>query len=196
MKALKSPSLSPAWQARLDDVRQRARAFWLQRTLRERRLLTVAAVLIGIWLLWAVAVRPALDTVAESRKALPALRADAAKVQALIIEAQALQRGRAAVQDAESVQPALEASLQRAGLPQARVERLADDAKDSAARWAVHVEEVSATRLVDWVGSLAFLLQLETRLVDLSRAQVDGRERAGLLSGKVELALPEQGGGR
>jgi len=196
MKALKSPSLSPAWQARLDDVRQRARAFWLQRTLRERRLLTVAAVLIGIWLLWAVAVRPALDTVAESRKALPALRADAAKVQALIIEAQALQRGRAAVQDAESVQPALEASLQRAGLPQARVERLADDAKDSAARWAVHVEEVSATRLVDWVGSLAFLLQLETRQVDLSRAQVDGRERAGLLSGRVELALPEQGGGR
>ncbi len=196
MKALKSPSLSPAWQARLDDVRQRARAFWLQRTLRERRLLTVAAVLIGIWLLWAVAVRPALDTVAQSRQALPALRADAAKVQALIIEAQALQRGRAAVQDAESVQAALEASLQRAGLPQARVERLADDAKDSAARWAVHVEEVSATRLVDWVGSLAFLLQLETRLVDLSRAQVDGRERAGLLSGKVELALPEQGGGR
>ena len=194
MKAWKSPTLSPAWQARLDDGRQRARAFWLQRTLRERRLLTVAAVLAGIWLLWAIAVRPALNTVEASRKELPALRADAAQVQALIIEAQALQRGRATVQDAESVQAALGASLQRAGLPQASVERLAEGGAGTAARWVVRVEQVSATRVVDWLASLAFLLQLETRQVDLARSQVDGRDRAGLLSGTVELALPAREG--
>lgn len=194
MKAWKSPVLPPAWQARLDDARQRARAFWLQRTLRERRLLTVAAVLLGIWLLWAIAVRPALSTVEDSRKTLPALRADAAQVQALIIEAQALQRGRAMVQDAEAVQAALGASLQRAGLSQASVERLSENAAGLAARWVVRIEEASATRVVDWLASLAFLLQLETRQVDLARSQVDGRERAGLLSGTVELALPAKEG--
>ncbi len=193
MKTWKPPSLSPAWQARLDDLRQRVRAFWLQRTLRERRLLTVAGALLGIWLLWAIAVRPALDTVAESRQTLPALRADAARVQALIIEAQALQRGRATVQDAESVQEALASSLQRAGLQQAVLERLSEAGQDTAARWEVRFEEVSASRVVDWLASLAYLLQLETRQVDLARSQVDGRERAGLLTGTVELALPEKG---
>ncbi|MCB5364383.1 type II secretion system protein M [Pusillimonas sp. CC-YST705] len=194
MSSWKTPALSPALQARLDDTRQRARAFWLQRTLRERRLLTVAAVLVGIWLLWAVAVQPALRTVEDSRKSLPALRADAAQVQALIIEAQALQRGRAVVQDADAVQAALEASLQRAGLAQASVTRLSETGADTAALWSIQLEQASATRVVDWLASLAFLLQLETRKVDLARYQVDGRDRAGLLSGTVELALPAQEG--
>lgn len=191
MRTWKSPTLSPAWQARLDDTRQRARAFWLQRSLRERRLLVIAAVLFGIWLLWALGVRPALNTLADSRKALPALRADAAQVQALIIEAQVLQRGRAMVQDTESVQAALSASLQRAGLQQAEIERLPDEgAADVSARWQVRLEQASASRVVDWLASLAYLLQLETRQVDLARSQIDGRDRAGMLSGTVELALP------
>lgn len=193
MKTLKKPALPEAWQLRLDDARQRARGFWLQRTLRERRLLTVAAVLLGVWLAWAVLIRPALDDVAQSGQALPGLRANVAQVQAVIIEAQALQRGRATVQDADSVQAALEASLQRAGLPQARLERLSDTAAGTAASWAVQVDQVSATRVVDWMASLAFLLQLETRQVDLARAVVDGRERAGLLTGRIVLALPAKG---
>jgi general secretion pathway protein M len=194
MKALKAPALPAVWQARLESARQRARAFWLQRTPRERRLLTAAGALVCVWLLWAAALRPALNAVDEGRTKLPALRANLAQVQALIIEAQVLQRGRAQVQDVESVQTALAASLQRAGLNQASVERQAETGAGVAARWAVSFDQAPASRVVEWLSSLAFLLQLETRQVDLARSQVDGRDRAGLLTGRVDLVMPAKEG--
>src|SRR3546814_12014539 len=62
-------------------------------------------------LVWLLGLKPALNTIEQSREQLPRLHADAAQVDALILEAQALQRGQTGKIDATDI---LQAQIGRA----------------------------------------------------------------------------------
>src|SRR5690606_23749983 len=89
---------------------------WAALTPRKRRLLGLAAGIALLALLWTVGVKPALETIEKQSLNLPSLRAQAAEIDALILQAQTLQRRRPANIDASDMPDALRDSLVRSGI--------------------------------------------------------------------------------
>jgi len=179
---------------RMAAARQQAHAWWRARTPRERVLSSVAAAAAVAALAWAQAIRPALQTIEQSREQLPRLYADAATVDALIAEAQALERSAPGRMDAASLPDALRASLRRAGL-EASVEIAAADAADSAQggparQWDIALRDADVARVMKWLAGLPYLLRVQTDSVELARAHADGRDRPGSVTGRVRVSLP------
>ena len=84
----------PAEQLRLAVARGRERAslFWQARTEQERKFLGIGAVLLVVMLVYAVGIDPAASGTARLQKELPLLRQEAAEINALALQAGALQR--------------------------------------------------------------------------------------------------------
>lgn len=185
------PSSSSVWRQQIETARQQALAWWNERTLQERKLLQVGFAVVAAALIWTLGVQPALGTIARSREQLPRLHADAAQVDALILEAQALQRGQAGKIDAADLAGALRATLQRAGLEDAATLSEVRGGADSAPRqWEIVLSNASAAHVMQWLASLPYLLQLQTRTVELARANVNGRDRPGQVTGRIVVQQP------
>jgi general secretion pathway protein M len=109
----------------LDAARQQWHALWRTLGVRERRLLVVAAALIGIALLWAIAVRPAWRTLRDAPVRVEALDAQLQQMQRLAAETRELR----ALPKVGAVQSdeALRAATQRLG-PNAKLALLGDRA--------------------------------------------------------------------
>ncbi|MRW86399.1 type II secretion system protein M [Pseudoduganella sp. FT26W] len=75
----------------LTALRARADAFWLVRTEQERKLLRIGGIVVGLALFYSVAVGPAMDGADKLHKELPQLHQQAAEMQGMAREAQALQ---------------------------------------------------------------------------------------------------------
>jgi general secretion pathway protein M len=75
----------------IQELRARADAFWQVRTEQERKLLRIGGIVVGLALFYGVLVDPALSGRAALQKSLPVLRQQAAEMQAMAREAQALQ---------------------------------------------------------------------------------------------------------
>ncbi|MCK2094559.1 type II secretion system protein GspM [Thauera aromatica] len=177
--------LPVVWTQRADGLRQQFGNWWLQHPPHERRLMAIGAVVVGVALLWLVGIQPALRTLDEAREQLPRLRAETAQLQAIVHEARGLQRGRVGNIDLAQVPEALRASLRRAGLESASVfER-------GSGRWEIVVESASAASVMDWLAGMPLLLQLQTQALDLTRTNVDGRDRPGHVSGRITLVRQE-----
>lgn len=99
----------------LQELRARADAFWQVRTEQERKLLRVGAIVVGLGLFYGLLVGPALDGRAQLHKHLPQLRQQAAEMQMMAREAQAL-KGQAAIAPAPMSRDSLNASLAARGL--------------------------------------------------------------------------------
>ena len=187
-------SRTAVWRQQLDTLRQQADAWWKERTAQERRLLKLGAAVIAAALVWTLGLQPALTTIAQSREQIPRLHADAARVDALILEAQGLQRSQTGAINAAELSGALSASLSRAGLDDGvRVNETVDVAGTALRQWEIDLFNANAERVMEWLADLPYLLQLRIYSVELVRANVDGRDRPGHVTGRVVVQLPSEG---
>jgi len=176
-------------RARLEPLAEQGRLAWKRRTRREQTLLRGGALLLAAALLWTIGLKPALERIDSARAQLPVLQAQASRLDAIILEARALDRGRSGAMSADETGQALQASLRSAGLDSlSEFSRLTDTAPDEA-QWQVRFANAPAGRIVEWMSSLPFVAQVQTRQVDLARSNVDGRDRPGQLTGAIVLAL-------
>lgn len=172
---------------------RQATAWWGTRTARERALLS-AALAIGVAALtWTQAVQPALHAIAQARERLPRLHADAARVDALVAEARALQQAESGRTDAASLPDALRASLQRAGLEaSATVGATPGTDGDPPRYWDIELHNADVARVMKWLAQLPYLLHVQTQAVELARASIDGRDRPGSVTGRIRVSLPAE----
>ncbi|WP_276808988.1 type II secretion system protein GspM [Castellaniella defragrans] len=178
-----------AWNARARPALGRWHAAWRRLSPRERRLLGLAVLLLGVAVLWLAALRPAIGTLRQAREQLPVLRAQAAELEAVVLESRALGRERRGAMTLEETAAALQESLRRAGL-QAHGRFGPVRAADGAMRQPLTVEQAPAARLLAWLAQLPEIARVRVHRLDLARSHVGGRDRPGLLSGSIELALP------
>lgn len=132
-------------RARVGAIRERALAWWLSRTDQERKFLTVGGAVALVSLVYALLLAPAIEGRDSLRSALPALRQQAAQLQTLAAEAQAL-----AANPAPQVPPmtsdALSASMAQRGLKAGSITMTGEYAK-------VQFNGVSFANLVAWLDA-------------------------------------------
>lgn len=139
MNAARPVKLPPA----LAELQRQAQERWRALAERERMAATVAAVLIGVWVVWAIAVQPALTTV----------RAAPAQIDSLDAELQAMQRLAGETRELRAVAPvaaaqaqeALRAATERLGAEKARLVVQGD-------RAILTLTGVTGEQLRGWLG--------------------------------------------
>ncbi|NYT86007.1 type II secretion system protein GspM [Pollutimonas harenae] len=179
-------SQASAWRQQIDTLSQQIRSWWNTRSRQERKLLRLCSIVIVVALVWVLGLQPALKSIEQSRAQLPVLHADAAQVQAYILEAQALQRRHTGKINAADLTPALHTSLQRAGLQEAlTINEIHDSGDISMQQWEITVFNASAARTMAWLAELPYLLRLHISTVELERANIQGRDRPGHVSGHI-----------
>lgn len=166
-----------------DAARQQWGAWWAARTPRERRLLNTGAVVIAVALLWVLGLRPALNSIAQSQQQLPRLHAEAAQLDALILEAESLQRRASGQIPTDAITPALQASLQHARLGHAAV--LTTRGPDRQTAWEIHVERAPAADLMEWLSGLPQQFPLSIARLELARSRLDGLDQPGQVTGRI-----------
>lgn len=188
------PGTFPSWIP-VDSVNA-LRLRWTALSVRERRLVALAGVALFSALLWSFALKPAMDTIRAHHALLPQLRAQAAEIDGLILQAQALDRYRAGRVHRSEIPAALQDSLMRNGLGSSliRVEhRSGTDAVPE--EWEVVIGNTSADALIKWLASMPSMLQVQIKRVALQRGQENGRDRPGQVNGRVVIqAAPTRSG--
>ena len=162
---------------------------WAALTPRERRLLGLAAGIALLALLWTVGVKPALETIEKQSLNLPSLRAQAAEIDGLILQAQTLQRRRPANIDASDMPDALRDSLVRSGIDSSgvRITALTDSDASTLRKWEIAIDSARADVLMKWLGAIPALLNVHVESLDVKRGQHDGRDRPGEVNGRIVL---------
>ena len=190
--ALRPPALPAAWTARLQAARDAARGQWVRMTDRERRLVRALGVVLATAAIFLLAVRPAWRDIARWQDELPRLRAQAATVDALVQEAQALRRSQAARVPLSAMEDELRASLERAGLGDSH--RIAS--REDGRSWDVEFENIPTGALFDWLmhGPSLLRLRLEQAHIERPRDAL-GKPAAARASATVRLRAPEDAGG-
>lgn len=101
--------------------------FWSERAPRERAILAVSAGLMAIVIAYLVLIEPAWLGIGRLERSLPAQRAKAAELEALLAEVRTLKtRPQVATVSASEARSAIESSLKRAGLKAARIVPLSE----------------------------------------------------------------------
>ena len=157
----------------LTQARAAARTRWAALAERERRLVLIAALVLGAGLLWAVGLAPALRTLAVAPAQLAAGEAQAQQMQALANEAKAL-RAVAPVPMAQA-QAALSAATSRMG----EVAKLSLQGE----RAVVALKGISGDQLAAWLGEAR--AGARARVVEASLSQTT----PGLYDGSLTMAL-------
>jgi general secretion pathway protein M len=132
--------------ARMAGVKQSATAFWNQRNKRERTMLSVAFAVIALGLFYFLLIDPALSGRQDLEKKLPALRQQAAEVQAMARQA-GTQTSRAARPVPALTRESLETSLSGKGLKAQNVGVTGELAK-------VQLNGVSFAGVIDWLADV------------------------------------------
>ena len=123
--------------------------FWTEREPRERRMLSAGAAVVAAVLIYLVGFAPALQGTSRLQKALPDLRLQAASLQALAREAQALGAGNSGSGSGSagatlSTQESVEAGLTRKGLKAQSIVVTGDLVR-------VQMNNVSFAGILDWL---------------------------------------------
>lgn len=174
---------------RIKETLQPVSAWWAVRTARERRLLGMGAIVVGTALIWVVGLKPSLDSIARSREHLPRLRADVIQVNALILEAQALQRRPAGRLEPAAMPQALHESLRRAGLESSVRLKTTGGASPggTTGTWEIELADAGADRVMQWLDTLPGQFNVRISSATLIRSRVEGRDRPGRVSGNIGL---------
>ena len=159
--------------APLRQAKARIGAQWATLATRERRLVLVAAAVVGAGLLWGLALAPALRTLASAPAQLAAGETQLQQMQALASEAQAL-RAVAPVPMAQA-QAALTAATGRLGSA-AKLSLQGD-------RAVVTLQGINGEQLGAWLGEAR--AGARARVVEASLSQTT----PGLYDGSITLAL-------
>ncbi|OLF54039.1 type II secretion system protein GspM [Pseudomonas chlororaphis] len=166
------------WQRQLAQ----ARLYWNGLALREQRLLSGAAVVLGGLLVWLLLIEPALKKIDYWQAEIPKLRSQAEALEVLLHEAGG-PRGGDTGQDLEQ---SLRQTLDAAGLQ--GVYQLQASGEGDAAAWHLSFQEAPADAVVGWLlgNPRQFSLEvMEARLQRAGPADIDGT--AGKLSGTVRM---------
>ncbi|MET0350288.1 MAG: type II secretion system protein GspM [Rhizobacter sp.] len=142
----------------LVEARKQASERWKALAERERLAVIVAATLIGIWLVWAIAIQPAWRTLQQAPKQIDALDVQLQAMQRLAAETREL-RAVATVGQSQQ-QEALKAATERLGAEKARIAVQGD-------RATLTLTGVTGEQLRAWLGearSGARVRPVETQL--------------------------------
>lgn len=158
---------------RLPQALQPLQAAWAARQPRERQMLLLAAAVLGLYLLWAVALQPALRT----------LRTAPATLDTLDLQLQGMQRQAADVRELRAAPPVSRAQAS-AGL-KAATERLGAKAQlsEQGDRAVLTLDGASGEQLRGWLAEVRASARARAVDVNLTRAEQG-------LSGTVIVALP------
>ncbi|MCK9509011.1 MAG: type II secretion system protein M [Pigmentiphaga sp.] len=174
-------SLSDAWMRRRAQTSERWRAL----SLRERRLVLVAALLVGLFLVLRLLVTPAWQQWQQARTALPLAQAQYSQIQALTQASRALQGQRTGQLDEEAQYALLESSLRQAGLA-AQLHRGETGVQ-------IDWEPGRSSLILDWLVQLPALTRLQPVELELVRQQDEsGSWIPGLVSGHAVLQREQQ----
>lgn len=165
--------------AALSGYREAAAAFWLARSEQERKLLTVGAAVVGLALVYGLAIAPAVDGRAQLRKDLPQLRQQAAELEGLAREAAGL-AAQAPVQPPPMTRDGLNAQLTARGLTPQSLATTGEYVK-------VEFKGVPFAALIGWLDTL----RREQR-IEVQDAVVSAQSTAGQVDATLTL---HQGGG-
>ena len=183
--------LPAAWQRRWNRLREQADGRWRQLSSREQKLLLALGILAALALLIQAGVRPAWRDIDAAATELPRLRAQAAQLDAMIQEAQALQgavRGRIAP---DAMQAELKASLSSAGVDGEHA--LAPVADSRAPAWDLTIEQAGAASLFNWLIAMPAQLRLTVQSAEIGRAtDANGKPVPARVSGSLRLVAGEQ----
>ncbi len=165
----------------MNGLMQALSAFWNERNQRERNMLTAAAAVIVLGLLYALLIDPAIGGRADLAKKLPALRQQAAEVQALAKDAASLTTQNAAPPPVVSKE-SIESSLARKGLKAQNVAMTGEMAK-------LQLNGVSFAATVDWLNEMQ-------RTARLSVVDANIEAQAQIDTVNATLTLRQQRGGQ
>lgn len=178
----------------LDPTLTRARQRYLALAPRERRLVTVAAAILGTAVVYVTLIEPPLNAVRKLHAELPALRGQAASVADLTSQARALRQGSGSRAVVAPTPAELGASLERAGLP-ATMWTLGQP--ESGAGMQLTLNQAPSSALLRWLDGAGRDWGLATQQVALTRAtNPNGRPLPGLVNGDITLIAPSASGGR
>lgn len=161
----------------VNQARQSFSKFWAVRDPRERLMLTSAAAVIALSLIYAVLIAPALSGRAQMVKNLPALRQQVAQLQALSKDASALPR-RSTPPMAAMSKESLESALNRKNLKPQSVTFNGDLIK-------VQLSSVSFANTLSWVDEMQ-----KTAALSVVDANIVGLAQVGVVD--VTLTLRQQ----
>lgn len=151
--------------------------FWSAREPREKRLLTIAGVVIGIALVYSIGFEPAFEGRAKLREALPELRAQLAQMQAEAREARDLSTAAAGVPPSgDALHQALVDSLGAHGLQNVQVTALGDSMQ-------IRAKNVSFGDWIGWVDDVR-----KQNKVQVSEANVTALDKPGQVDLDATLA--------
>ena len=149
----------------LDRIRESYAAFWQQRNVRERTMLTLAAAVIALALVYAVLIAPALGGRAQLEKNLPGLRLQAAEMQTLAQQASQLANRPPPARLALS-RESIEAALARKGLKAQNLVVSGDMVK-------LQLASVSFAATLDWLDEMqrtAGMTVVDSNIVALAQS--------------------------
>ena len=152
--------------------------FWTEREPRERRMLSVGAAVVAAALIYLVGFAPALQGMARLQKALPEMRQQAASLQALAREAQALGAG-GATGATLSTQESIEAGLARKGLKAQSVVVTGDLVR-------LQMNNVSFAGILDWLDET----QKSTRL-SVAESSFTALAQTDMVNATLSLRQPK-----
>ncbi|MBB3121876.1 type II secretion system protein GspM [Pseudoduganella violacea] len=158
----------------LAQYQARAGEFWNARTEQERKLLTIGGAVVGLALFYVLLVDPALSGRAKLNKELPELRQQAAELQALAVEAAAL-NGQPSVPPAPMSRESINTSLQARGLTAQNVMVTGEYAK-------LEFKGVAFAGLVTWLDAMRRENQLTVQ-----ETTVTAQSTAGMVDAAVTL---------
>ncbi|RJG07761.1 type II secretion system protein M [Noviherbaspirillum cavernae] len=130
----------------LSGIKQSLSQFWAGRNRRERIMLIAAGVAVAVGLVYGLLIDPALSGRSDLEKRLPALRQQAAELQAMAKDASALS-GKASTAVTKMTKEGIETSLAKNGLKPQNVAFTGDLAK-------VQLAGVSFAGLIEWLDEM------------------------------------------
>ncbi|WP_256081255.1 type II secretion system protein GspM [Massilia sp. YIM B04103] len=158
----------------LAQYQSRASEFWTARTEQERKLLGIGGAVVGLALFYVLLVDPALSGRAKLNKELPELRQQAAELQALAVEAAAL-NGQPSVPPAPMSRESINTGLQARGLTAQNVMVTGEYAK-------LEFKGVAFAGLVTWLDAMRRENQLTVQ-----ETTVTAQSAAGMVDAAVTL---------
>lgn len=158
----------------INGFRQTLSRFWSERNKREQNMLLAAVVVVVFGLIYALLIDPALSGRTDLEKKLPALRQQAAEVQALTKETAGF-TGKTAPPPPAMTRESIETSLERHGLRAQNVALTGEMVK-------IQLNDMPFSATVEWLGEMQ-----RTARVSVVDAIVEAKDQPDTVNASLTL---------